>query len=61
MNTDTLLGAMVGATFTLALLECGFWALIAYSLHRAGKQKRMDKSTVSLRTSSNRSDGDEQE
>ena len=59
MNPDTILGAAVGATLTLTVLECGFWALIAYGLYRSGKQKRAAKDAVALRTINNSSDGDE--
>lgn len=59
MNPDTLLGTAVGATLTLAVLECCFWAFIAYSLFRTGKKKRAAGSGVALRTTNNSSDGDE--
>lgn len=59
MNADTLLGAAVGATLTLTILECCFWAFIAYSLYRTGKKKRATESGVALRTTNNSSDGEE--
>jgi len=37
MNTDTLLGAAIGATLTLTILWCGFWAVVFWWLARSGK------------------------